>query len=102
MLQWLAEQYVDIDYSVSLHLVDLQAGDQLVAQGDAPPLNGRWPTSMWRPGVAVEDVHTVALPAGMWPGSYDLLVGLYDPATGERLRLTDGRDAVRLSGVQVP
>jgi hypothetical protein len=101
-LAWLADQYVDTDYVVFLHLIDPQAGDQLVAQGDAPPLNGRWPTSLWRPGTAVEDVHTVPLPAGLRPGSYDLLVGLYDPATGERLRLADGSDAVRLSGVQVP
>ena len=101
-LQWLAGQYLDTDYAVFLHLVDPRAGDEPVAQGDAPPLNGRWPTSQWRPGVAVDDVHTVPLPAGLRPGSYDLLVGLYDPATGERLHLLDGRDAVRLSGLQVP
>jgi hypothetical protein len=101
-LRWSADPVPDTDYAVFLHLVDPQVGDQLMAQGDAPPLNGRWPTSLWRPGIVLDDVHTVPLPPGLRPGSYDLLVGLYDPVTGERLHLPDGSDTVRLTGLQLP
>jgi hypothetical protein len=102
ILRWSADGFPDADYAVFLHLVDPQAGDRLMAQGDAPPLNGRWPTSLWRPGTVPDDVHTIPLPADLRPGSYDLLVGLYDPATGERLHLPGGSDAVRLTGLELP
>ncbi len=98
-LRWLATAVPEGDYAVFVHLVDPEEDDRLVAQGDAPPLEGRWPTSLWRPGVVLDDSHTIPLPPNLPPGTYDLLVGLYDPATGERLPLPDGRDAVRLTGL---
>ncbi len=68
----------------------------MVAQGDAPPMAGRWPTSLWLPGLTVDDVHTITRPPDLPAGTYHLLVGLYDPGTGDRLSLPDGRDAMRL------
>jgi hypothetical protein len=100
-LRWSADDWLDADYTVFVHLVDAEGDGAAIAQGDGPPLDGRWPTSLWIPGVALDDVHTVALPDGVAAGAYDLLVGLYDPVTGERLRLPDGRDAVRLAGVEI-
>jgi hypothetical protein len=100
-LRWSADRFMDTDYSVFVHLVNPEEADRLVAQGDAPPLEGRWPTSLWQPGVAVDDVHTIPLPPDLPAGTYHLLVGLYDPATGQRLFLPDGSDAVRLTGLKV-
>ena len=99
-LRWSADDWLDVDYTVFVHLIAAASGTAL-GQGDSPPLNGRWPTSLWIPGVTLDDVHTVPLSDGLAPGKYDLLVGLYDPATGARLRLPDGRDAVRLEGVEI-
>jgi hypothetical protein len=100
-LRWSADDWLDADYTVFVHLVDAEGDGAAIAQGDGPPLNGRWPTSLWIPGTALDDVHTVTLPDGLAAGMYDLLVGLYDPASGERLRLPDGHDAVRLAGVEI-
>ena len=36
------------------------------------------------------------------PGDYDLLVGWYDPASGRRLPLPDGSDALRLTTITLP
>jgi hypothetical protein len=101
-LRWSADDFVDADYTVFVHLVDPGDGDRVIAQGDGPPLGGRWPTSLWLPGIRIDDSHAIELPAGLPAGNYDLLVGLYDPVTGDRLTLPDGGDAVRVSGITVP
>jgi hypothetical protein len=100
ILRWVATDYLNEDYSVFVHLVDPMADDRLVGQGDAPPLSGRWPTSLWLPGVPLDDVYRIAVPADLAAGAYDLMIGLYNPRTGERLALPDGRDAIRLEGIQ--
>jgi hypothetical protein len=101
-LRWSSDTFLDADYTVFVHLVDPEDGDRLVGQGDAPPLGGRWPTSLWLPGIALDDVHTIPLSGDLLPGTYDLLVGIYDPRTGQRLLLPDGSDSVRLTGITVP
>jgi hypothetical protein len=100
-LRWSVDDWLQADYTVFVHLVAAEGDDTVIAQGDAPPLDGRWPTSLWIPGAALDDVHTVPLPDGLPEGTYDLLVGLYDPASEERLRLSDGRDALRLVGLKI-
>jgi hypothetical protein len=97
-LRWRAEGYQQGDYHVFVHLLD---GEEMVSQGDGPPLDGRWPTLLWLPGVALDDVHRVPLPAGTPGGTYSLLVGLYDPETGARLPASSGGDAVRLPGLEI-
>jgi hypothetical protein len=101
-LRWFASAPLDVDYAVFVHLVEPGRPDRVLAQGDALPVGGRWPTSLWLPGVAVDDAHTVPLPPDLPPGTYALLVGLYDPATGKRLLLPDGRDALRLDELVLP
>jgi hypothetical protein len=41
------------------------------------------------------------LPANIPTGRYTLIAGLYEPTTGERLRLPNGRDYVELQTVTV-
>jgi hypothetical protein len=94
-LRWAAAGSPAADYTVFLHVVR-PGEDQALAQGDAPPLGGRWPTSLWLPGLRLDDEHRVPLPADLPAGPYELLVGLYDPATGARLPLAGGSDALRL------
>lgn len=95
-LRWSAGGYPDADYTVFVHRVALDEADRILSQGDAPPLDGRWPTSLWRPGVVLDDTHLVPLLPDLPSETYHLLVGLYNPTTGYRLSLPDGSDAVRL------
>jgi 4-amino-4-deoxy-L-arabinose transferase-like glycosyltransferase len=86
---WQVEQPLTTDYFVFVHLRD--ADGTTVAQRDAPPWQGRFPTSTWRDGTIVVDVNDLALPA-LPPGEYQLVAGLFDPATGGAPPLTmDGQ-----------
>jgi uncharacterized membrane protein len=74
-LWWTAEQPPPLDYSVSVFLLD-DAGT-LVAQHDAPPLEGASPTSTWQPGDLKYDIHPVVLPASLPAGTYRIAVKVY-------------------------
>ena len=78
-LYWRALTWPKADYSVFVHV--LQDGE-VVAQSDGPPLSGRLPTYCWVPREVVEDVHTLTVDETR---PYQILVGLYDWRTGERL-----------------
>jgi len=75
------------DYTVFTHLRD--AADHTVAQADALPLAGFYRTSAWQVGEILNDTHRLTLPADLKPGTYRIIVGLYDPQTGQRLPLLD-------------
>jgi hypothetical protein len=81
-LYWQAAAPLPDDYTVFVHL---RAADGFVrSQADSPPVSGRYPTSQWEPGEIIQDIHL--LPAGEDFSQVDhLAIGLYDPATGERL-----------------
>ncbi len=82
-LTWVATEPIPADYQVFVHLLD--PGGARVAQGDAPPANGYWPTSHWRPGEAILSHHLLPLPPGIDLNNYRLLVGMYDLVANERL-----------------
>lgn len=88
-LTWQATEAIPGDYTVFVHLFD-EAGNK-VAQGDAPPRAGYWPTSRWRPGESVSSSHVVELPSELPAGRYRLGIGLYDPTDGERLAAYDAQ-----------
>jgi hypothetical protein len=80
------------EYVAFVHLVN-QAGEGLVGH-DAPPLDGRYPTSHWTRSSRSQplpDRHPLVLPDDLPPGRYRLEVGLYRPGTleavGERVTL---------------
>jgi hypothetical protein len=70
-------------YIVFVHLVD--ANGNRVGQVDEPPLQGKWPTNRWRAGDKLADRHRLELNPTLASGDYTVLVGLYHPATLERL-----------------
>lgn len=84
-LVWKALAPMDQDYSVFVHVVDAATG-QIVAQADAEPRGGTYPTSMWQPGEYISDDYHFDLPAGR----YSAEVGFYLPETGYRLATTTG------------
>jgi hypothetical protein len=92
MLWWEALAPLERDYTVFVHFVDKDG--RLVGAGDRPPLEGGFPTLLWRPGDSVADEHVVPLPSDLPPGEYTVQVGWYDPVTG--VRLPAMRDGERL------
>ncbi len=72
-------------------------------QQDNPPVWGTQPLSLWRVGDRVRDPYQIPVPADAPPGRYDVAIGLYDPASGDRLPAYGADDAplgdhVRLAG----
>jgi len=90
---WEAVAGMDQDYTVFVQLVG--RADARVAERTTYPGLGRFPTSLWPVGRAFCDVYRLQVED--WapvPELYDLLIGLYDAETGERLaaRTADGAD----------
>jgi hypothetical protein len=97
-LVWRAEALLDRNYKVFVHAV--AADGFLIAQHDAQPLNDLRPMTSWQVGEAVRDNHGLALPAD-YRGPLRVVVGLYDPDTGQRLRTRAGEEALTLATVEV-
>lgn len=85
---------------VFVHLAGAQG---LAAQADQEPLGGFYPTDAWLPLTPVTHRQHMALPPDAPPGDYQLLVGLYDPATDSACPAADRRSSGRrLSGRHRP
>ncbi len=82
-LWWEALATPPTDYTVFVHLFDATGAP--AGQTDSPPNEGLSPTRLWQRGDIIRD--TRPLPPG--PATH-ARVGLYDPATGERLPATQG------------
>jgi len=93
-LHWQALGYPEDDYKVFVHLFD-PTNEVIVAQHDAMPRGGAYPTSRWVPGEVVSEEVRLSLD-GVSPGRYRLGVGLYHPVTGARLH------AVSSAGTPIP
>lgn len=105
-LDWIAREGPAADYVVFTQLLD--ANGALVAQRDMAPGGGSARTSAWEvwrppgtvgeapaasvsapesamPAILFTDRIGLQLPVDLAPGSYRLVLGLYEPATGTRL-----------------
>jgi hypothetical protein len=94
-LQWTTTQPIPQAYTAFAHL--LGPNGQVVAQSDRQPEGGFYPTWAWDIGEPIADPFQLATPASISPGVYRLLVGWYEPSSGERVRLPDGTDALELA-----
>lgn len=82
-LYWQARRRMEASYKIFVHLIDPTTGD-IVAQDDAVPRRWTYPTNWWERNEVVQD--TIPLPLdSVPPGQYQLVIGLYDPMTGERV-----------------
>jgi hypothetical protein len=93
-LYWMALARPDGNYKVFAHLID--DNGKLWSQHDDFPAFGSYPMVEWQGGEVVADRIKIELPADIPAGVYHVFVGMYDPATGERLPLV--RDGERLQG----
>jgi hypothetical protein len=69
---------------------------QIYGQQDSAPDYGAYPTSLWQPGEIVVEQVNLAIPAERPAGPYTLHIGLYHPATGERLLLPSGENHLEI------
>jgi uncharacterized membrane protein len=91
-LTWRADRAPGTRYAGFIHIGPEDAPP--VAQNDGEPVAGYRPTDAWSPGERIIDRRGVWLKPGTPPGTYGIFVGLYDPATGQRVPITrDGRAA---------
>jgi len=93
-LWWEALAPVEEDYTVFTHLLDGKG--RLVGGHDSMPANGWRPTSSWRMGQVMRDIHYIPFETGEDLGEIIIEVGLYDLETGRRLKVEDGQDKVIL------
>ncbi len=93
-LYWQALAPSEKDLTVFVHLLDEQGG--LVAQDDAPPAQGSRPTTGWLAGEYIRDEHALHWLDPQYTGMARIQVGLYDPATGERLLAPSGASSLVL------
>jgi hypothetical protein len=99
-LYWQPTASPDVDYTTFVHLRD--ASNRTVAQKDAPPGNGRYPTSLWDSGETIVDPITLPV-AEVSSGDYTLVVGLYDFATGQRLPVAGNpANEINLEIIELP
>ncbi len=98
-LYWQALRPLDTSYTAFVHLLDGQS--RIWGQQDRIPA-GR-PTTSWLEGEIVVDEYKLAVGAEAPAGQYTIEVGLYDPASGERLSvLSESRaDRILLGQVRV-
>jgi len=115
---WHAVRPVDRDYVVFTQLVDRDG--RMVVTRDMRPHGGMSSTSTWRPvpldqprspapsydsampDGPVLDLIALRIPPDAPPGdSYRLVLGLYDPTTGQRLAPDTGGDAIDVASVTV-
>jgi 4-amino-4-deoxy-L-arabinose transferase-like glycosyltransferase len=85
-LYWQPVGPVSGDYTVFVHF--LGPDGERYAQADGPPLQGLQPTTHWLAGETLPDRRALDLPVDLAPGRYRLVVGLYEPASGDRLPVT--------------
>jgi len=97
-LYWQARQPVEHRYKVFTHLLgevfNAASGNFLWGQQDNEPVNGTRPTSSWRAREVIVDSYAISLNPQAPAGRYTVEIGLYDPATGERLPVLDDRGQI--------
>ena len=99
-LFWQTDESIVQDLHGFVHLVD--SAGTVIAQQDQVPGPDFQPTTLWLPGTTVSDEYRLRVPDGItsrvvWP-----LVGLYDPASVERLPVTASASAAVDGAVRLP
>jgi hypothetical protein len=97
-LTWRTDQSLPTDYIIFAQLLDL---NQNLAVGfDSPPVGGAYPTSTWLPEQTILDTRSIPVHR-IPPGEYQLIAGLYDPATGQRLLTDTSANYIELTRITI-
>ncbi|MDH7488000.1 MAG: glycosyltransferase family 39 protein [Anaerolineae bacterium] len=97
-LHWQALNTTDVNYMIFVHVV--QPGQPLTT-GDGPACGGYYPTHFWRAGDWIVDERVVQLPRPFDPAQDQVIVGMYDLETLQRLSVvrdgTPSGDSIALN-----
>jgi hypothetical protein len=85
-LRWVSLAETPVDYTVFVHVLGDDGSP--IAQADAPPRDGAYPTGAWSPGEVIDDCITLDVP-DLPPHGWSALVGLYNLADFTRLPVSD-------------
>jgi hypothetical protein len=99
---WRADSPTDSIHYVFNHVIN-EAGE-IATQTDYVPLwDDRRPTTTWDDPdeTMLGRAFTLSLPPDLPAGSYRLLSGLYNPASGQRLAAADGADYIDIAQITV-
>jgi hypothetical protein len=83
VIHWRADAEFKRDYTAFVQLIGPDG--QLYGQQDQQPGGGQFPTTGWLPGEYIADGYAVPLSPDAPAGAYQIAIGLYDAASGERL-----------------
>lgn len=98
--QWTATQPIEDEWVQLLHIRHKSSQEFFVF--DAPPFEKRLPTTLWTSDFRATD--QVTIPTDDLPeGEYEVLTGLYNPITGQRLEVEGEHEnsAVTLTSIQL-
>ena len=84
IVAWRAEGQLPERYVFFVHLLDQDF--HRWSQVDQEVERGVYPTTLWEPEMVVADQYRLTVPWGTPPGEYQVLIGAYSSATGQRLR----------------
>jgi hypothetical protein len=88
-LYWRAVGPIGEEYSIYLHALGRE--DQEIGKIDTYPGGGSLPTTMMEPGVIIRDSYSIELdPSFEAPTRLRMLVGVWEPETGEIIHPTSG------------
>ena len=94
---------MEASYTVFTHLLD--EAQQIRGQQDNVPIRGSYPTPLWAPGEVVVDEYALLIQPDAPAGRAVIEVGLYDPATMQRLPVLDPTgttgDRILLGDIQI-
>jgi hypothetical protein len=104
-LYWRALAPIFQSYTVFTQVID-PATNGKIGQLDGLPVCDWFPTEQWNPGDLIADPYQIGIAPDAAPGDYQLLVGMYDAATGQRLPVADADgaplgDAIPLAAIRV-
>jgi hypothetical protein len=80
---WSALESMTTDYTIFVQI--LNSSGVLIAQSDGQPVNGGYPTSLWQKDEFVVDRKALQLPPNLPEGEYQLVIGLYEWPSLNRL-----------------
>lgn len=76
---WHATEPIAVDYTAFAHIgTGLTEAEPIIAQRDAAPCLGLYPSSRWHPGDQVPDGFAIQIPEDATPGVYPVSVGWYE------------------------
>jgi hypothetical protein len=89
-LYWQALDQIDSAYTVFVQAVGTDGSK--AAQVDKTPCEGACPTDSWKSGNLVGERYDLVVSDETSPGSYEIIVGMYNLETGQNLSWFDAQD----------